>query len=330
MRNFQLLPGVHVYPRTDGTYQIGINPRNAVVLPHHVAHLFPGANISSETLVAAELDIPAIQALLLNHELAQHTETLASGLSSLDHRARNSLLRETINRPKVQQSRISTAIHIYGGGRLGTTIAVLMAASGFPHIRVIDSSKVQDSDVAPWGASRIDVGLRRDQCASLLIERAHRGAHLRQNYPDTHVERTVAIIVPDQVADSPWFAPNSIDAFMASGTPHMLAGVTSHDAWISHVIEPGLTPCLRCNYYMQCDVDQEWPLISQRLTTHKAIDTAPAALVLHAAINVINRLDTWFDDPSNGSCGWTKWNLPELELGHTGWDSHPACGCSWS
>ncbi|RVX44510.1 ThiF family protein [Nonomuraea polychroma] len=61
--------------------------------------------------------------------------------------------------------RRAARVRVYGAGRVGAQIVVLLAAAGVGHIRVIDSGRVRASDITPGGLTWAELGLTREEGA---------------------------------------------------------------------------------------------------------------------------------------------------------------------
>ncbi len=333
MTTLFLHPNVHVLARDNGDIQVGIDPQFAIVLPVSARELLSmcnGQHSRAEIIARCSKGAENV-AHIINTLIAHHlvVESMAfSPQYPMNDLQRMNHLREVSCTPEASQRRSTTHISIYGAGRLGTSIAMLLTSSGFPHIRIHDESLVTAHDVTAWGASRIDIGQRRDRTCSLLMERVNRGAVLRQMHPRTQVATKLAIVAVDQGADWPWFDPYLTDSLLASSTAHLMA-VTSHQsARFTGVIEPGITGCIRCDYHRTVDRDSSWPKITEQLRNRACADLAPASLPIYVAAQVVGEIHKWMSgEPSQARATLTRW--PNLERTSESWDPHPACGCTW-
>ena len=338
MTTLTLHSAIHILHRNDGFIQLGIHPETAVLIPTSaqcVLTLLSGRHTRTEIVdKAVALDCNAVEVSALLDLLLRNNLIVEIGPSSLrdtlseQHRI-NSMRASHIDAQSVEH-RITTEISIYGAGRLGTVVALLLSSSGFARVKVFDSKLVTLADVSPWGASRIDVGLRRDQVVATLLSRMHPGTSLRSLHSSHESVQRLAIVCPDQPADWPWFNPSSTDAFIANGTPHMLVGATAHTAAISSVITPDLTSCIRCEYHALTDRDSQWPQISLQLSTRPQQDLAAMPLLLLTAIEVVSQVERWRSQSWQAESTWTYRLWPTLERRVTSWGFHPGCGCQWN
>jgi hypothetical protein len=209
------------------------------------------------------------------------------------------------------------------------TVCLLLASAGFPNITVHDSTLVSESDITPWGASRIDIGIRRDVVAKNLVERMIRGVSAHKNSLRYRSNQKIEILLPDQRADFPWISAISADALVATDTPHLFASTSSSESLVSSVINPGQTPCLRCLHLHKCDQDPQWPIIDLQVSQNPVVDSAGITLILRTAMEVTRIVSAWIDSSET-----LESHL--LKLGQT-WACvemyptfyHPSCGCRW-
>lgn len=339
--NPKLAPGVRLYERGHTQIQIGINPNSALVIDKKVGEtvgkLLHGAHSIAQIcneLVIAGHDLQSSENFL--NQLIE-LGLVESGPIAATYDQRNpvtqvqrlNLLRETSGNLDLIHQRIGCEVSIRGAGRLGMTVCLLLASAGFPNITVHDPGLVSESDLTPWGASRIDIGIRRDIVAKHLMERMTRGASAHKNSLRFRAIRRIEILMPDQRADFPWICATSADQLVATDTPHLFATTTSAVSFISSVINPGQTPCLRCLHLHRCDQDPEWPLIDLQVSNNPIVDSASILLILNTAMEVVRTVCAWVDDAgSNDSQVLELRNsLDPVETYPTFF--HPSCGCRW-
>ena len=313
-----LAHAVPVLRRTDGWLQVGLAPSRSVVLPPAaepllracdgtlgrddiVAQLGAGASSTLALLLRNHL-VVAQQPLPGSHDAVLRAHGLAAGVPHAD-------------------------VRVVGGGRLGSTIAMLVSAMGLPQVRVVDPRPVTAADVTPWGANRIDIGVRRDHTCAALLERMHRGAQSHHARPGPRDQPAVDILVLDQVADWPWLDARAATDQMAADVAHLVVAPGSDCVAITHVIEPGVTPCLGCHHHAQADADGQWPQLCLQLAQRTAVDTADLGLVLVGAWRAAQTLAEWL--LGRGRRAGAQY--VGLDNGNVmrAWERHPACGCAW-
>ena len=158
---------------------------------------------------------------------------------------------------------------------------------------------VTAADVTPWGANRIDIGVRRDHTCAALLERMHRGAQNHHARPGLRDQPAVDILVLDQVADWPWLDARATSEQMAGDVAHLVVAQGADCVAVTHVIEPGTTPCLGCHHNALADADGDWPRLCLQLAGRPAVDTADLGVVLVGAWRAAQTLPGWI---RCGSC----------------------------
>lgn len=339
--NPQLAPGVRLYERGQAQIQIGINPNSALIIERKVGEtigkLLHGAHSISQIcnrLVMEGHDLQSSENFLfqlIELGLVEPGPIAATydQQNPVTEIQRLNLLRETSGNLDSINQRIGCEVSIRGAGRLGMTVCLLLASAGFPNITVHDPVLVSESDLTPWGASRIDIGIRRDIVAKNLIERMIRGASAHKNSLRFRALRRIEILLPDQRADFPWICATSADQLVATDTPHLFATTSTAVSFISSVINPGQTPCLRCLHLHRCDQDPGWPMIDLQVSHNPTVDSASIVLILNTAMEVVRTVCAWIDQvETQGSQVLEMGNgLNSVEIYPTFF--HPSCGCRW-
>ena len=339
--NPQLAPGVHFYRRSDSRMQIGINPNTSLVIDiqigRQLSQLLDGNNSLTQicnVLAESGVDQTSSQNFLLQ---MLHLGLVTPGpirqthyeKNPVDAIQRHNLNRETRGDLGVIKRRVECEISINGAGRLGTTLCLILASSGFPNIKVRDTKLVSENDLTPWGASRLDIGVRRDQVARLLVERITRGAYNHQNSFRFKASKKLEIFLPEQRADFPWIDATCADLLTGEDQPYLFASIAGESSLISQVIKPGSEPCLRCRHLHLVDQDSDWPLIDLQISQQAELDTAPISLVVRTALAIQRCIENWVDLDDSYSPAELKVltaNSPD-ETYPTHF--HPSCGCRW-
>ncbi|NBU31905.1 MAG: hypothetical protein EBS36_01870 [Actinobacteria bacterium] len=308
--------GIQVLWRSRDEVQFGVNPQTRILASAAAADFLiencSGTKPVSELLSLAQaegFDLTSIRSLLArlleNGFLTQRSgESIVENLQDIE-------------------------IVIKGAGRLGTTVAILLAETGIANIRIIDSRPVGLADITAWGPSRIDVGMRRDHTALLLLERTIRGSWPRMLRPHKPVSRRLAILCPEPIGRTPWFASNIADELMAGGQPYLVASTGAEGALVSTVLTPGSTACVRCYHCRLTDLDHCWPLLSSQLIGRSGPDLASARLILHVAHLIVELTIDWLANPEESESGIYSMAWPSLTSEFSPISAHLACGCQW-
>ncbi|MEH0549782.1 TOMM precursor leader peptide-binding protein [Streptomyces sp. B21-101] len=223
-------------------------------------------------------------------------------------------------------------VQVRGAGRVGTALAALLSGAGVGEVDVRDGGKVEPGDVTPGGLPAEAVGERRDEAAGRVVRRAAPGRPRRRSRSspaeDTPGFSLVVLAPRDDVSvHAP--APSAAEPLIASGTPHLYAGVVEGTGVVGPLVLPGETGCAGCLHQERADRDPAWPrLVAQWHSGHRrtarACDLTLATTVAGlAAAHALTFLDG--RDPSSVGARWEV-SVPALQ-----WHTRPVlphCACS--
>ncbi|MFE7393724.1 ThiF family adenylyltransferase [Streptomyces sp. NPDC057582] len=161
-------------------------------------------------------------------------------------------------------ARRAMRVQVRGSGRVGAAIASVLSGSGVGLVEVLDGGVTEPSDVAPGGLPATAVGERRDTAARQLVRRSAVGPAPRTTGTDRSPSHGgpglslvvvaprdgLAVYAPDPRAAEPW---------IASGTPHLYAGVIEATGVVGPLVLPGGTACAGCLDLHRTDRDPQWP-----------------------------------------------------------------------
>ncbi|MFI1659799.1 TOMM precursor leader peptide-binding protein [Streptomyces sp. NPDC020472] len=252
-------------------------------------------------------------------------------------------------------ARRALRVQVRGAGRVGTTVASLLAAAGVGSVEVLDSGRVEPWETAPGGLPAESVGERRATAARRLVTRwarePGRGARTggpgpdgpggpggarcrggRGRWGEAMGEPGLSLVVvtprdglgayvPDPLPAEPW---------ISTGTPHLYAGVLEATGTVGPLVLPGGTACARC---LQEELTDRDPVTPRLLAQWRSgaphplpacdlgLATAVAGL---AAAHALAFLDG--DLPASTGTRWEA-SLPLLEWRAERLRPHPACPC---
>ncbi|MEU0405351.1 TOMM precursor leader peptide-binding protein [Streptomyces sp. NPDC006197] len=255
-------------------------------------------------------------------------------------------------------ARRALRVQVRGAGRVGATVASLLAAAGVGSVEVLDSGRVEPWETAPGGLPTESVGERRATAARRLVTRwtrgPGRGARTGGAGPDgpggpggsrcrggrggrggsgeATGEPGLSLVVvtprdglgayvPDPLPAEPW---------ISTGTPHLYAGVLEATGTVGPLVLPGGTACARC---LQEELTDRDPVTPRLLAQWRSgaphplpacdlgLATAVAGL---AAAHALAFLDG--DLPASTGTRWEA-SLPMLEWRAERLRPHPACPC---
>lgn len=250
--------------------------------------------------------------VLVDDEIVPGTPDLSPDAASA------SLLSDTPdNGDSAMTARQRAHVRIQGAGRVGSTIARLVAAAGVGTVSVDDTSHTSVDDVSPGGLDETDVGLPRDRAT-----RAHLG----------HSPRP-ADGVPDLVVLGSSAGPYAAtgDRLVRDGVPHIVAQVIETTGVVGPLVVPGESPCLRCVELHRTDADPAWPLVIGQ-SLHRPAPVPACDVTLSASVGALaaSHVVAHLDGFTTASVGGTiEITLPAGQPRRRTWQAHPACGCTW-
>ncbi|WHX18709.1 ThiF family adenylyltransferase [Streptomyces malaysiensis subsp. malaysiensis] len=237
-------------------------------------------------------------------------------------------------------ARRAMRVQVRGAGRVGAAVAAALSGSGVGRVDVVDGGCVEPWDVAPGGLSAEQIGERRDLAARRVVRQAAPGPlprrPARERTPaeerTSSGETGLALVVITPRDGLAAYAPDPEPAqpLLASGTPHLYAGVIEATGLVGPLVVPGITPCAGCATAGRAEREPAWPRMlaqwrSGRRRTAPACDTALAMVV--AGLTAVQAL-AFLDGRPSGGAG-VRWELalPSLIWEARPVEAHPGCGC---
>ncbi|MEU5774763.1 ThiF family adenylyltransferase [Streptomyces venezuelae] len=234
-------------------------------------------------------------------------------------------------------ARRTTRVQVRGAGRVGAVVASLLAGAGVGRVEVRDGGQVQPWDVAPGGLTADSIGERRDTAARRMIRQASPGRPPRRPRQSPQpvsegdgADLSLVIIAPRDGLDAYAPLPTASEELLASGTPHLYAGVIEGTGVVGPLVLPGATACAECLFRQRADRDPTWPrMLAQWRSGHArhvpacdlALSTSVAGLAAGHALT--------FLDGSPSACAGVRQtaSIPGFEwLSSPIWP-HPSCSC---
>lgn len=357
--------------RERGTVQFGITPGHAVVL---------GGMGRVESIVLAamdgEHDLRSLRALAIasggRGEVADRlVDVLTSAGAVLDRDATSSEPGgDAVRAPDVASlglvartpdgghagltARHHARVDVIGAGRVGATIARLLASGGVGEVNVDDPGLARPADVSPGGLGRNAVGVPRERAVGELLAAELPGPTDRTSPPTTapaspptsaptsvptHPTTHVAVVAPAPPAASdhpdahpdPGRTDRELAQLLRAGVPHLVVQIMETTGVVGPFVVPGRTSCPRCHDMHRTDRDSAWPLVLHQSATRPArvpaCDASLAAAVAGlAAGQVLAHLDG-FDVATLDAT--IEIDLPYGLPRRRSWRPHPGCGCAW-
>ncbi|MGW7818358.1 TOMM precursor leader peptide-binding protein [Streptomyces puniciscabiei] len=231
-------------------------------------------------------------------------------------------------------ARRALRVQVRGAGRVGAVLASALSGAGVGEIDVRDAGRVEPWDVAPGGLPAESLGERRETAARAAVRRAApdrppRHAHSPGSGAQAPGLSLVILTPRDEVAVH---APDPADAepLMASGTPHLYAGVVEGTAVVGPLVVPGESGCARCLHLDRADRDPAWPRLTAQWRCARAGRVGACELTLATAVaglaaaHALAFLDG--ESPSSTGARWEA-STPGLDWHARPVGPHPACGC---
>ncbi|NDL61043.1 ThiF family adenylyltransferase [Phytoactinopolyspora mesophila] len=207
-------------------------------------------------------------------------------------------------------------VDVVGAGRVGATIARLLAAGGIGDVGVDDHTLVTPADVSPGGHPAEAVGLARDRSLGEILP-------TRTDLADADLD--FVVLAPDDDAGTPHVAAG----LRHGGVPHLLVRVVETTGVVGPLVVPGSSTCLHCLDLHRTDRDRDWPAVvdqvARKPTTTPPCDASLATAVASmAAGHVLGYLDGYDVASVNGT---VDLELPYGLPRRRSWRPHPDCEC---
>jgi hypothetical protein len=222
----------------------------------------------------------------------------------------------------VRRRRAATVV-VHGAGRVGSSVATLLAAAGVGRVHVADSGPVRPGDVAPAGIAAADVDRSR---ATAVAEAVRRTApEVRSDPPQPGRRPDLVVLASVDPVDT------ELRAVLQGGlVAHLVAGVRETTAVIGPLVVPGRTSCLRCADLHRTDRDPAWPVVAAQLTGIRRRRAEPCDVVLAtvaAGIAALQALTHLEGRPAPSAGATLELALPDWRLRRRSWPAHQRCGC---
>ncbi|WP_328861678.1 ThiF family adenylyltransferase [Streptomyces sp. NBC_00306] len=257
-------------------------------------------------------------------------------------------------------ARRAMRVQVRGAGRVGATVAALLSSAGVGRIEVLDGGCTEPWDIAPGGLSAGAVGGRRDTTARQLVRRSAASPSPRQRGRARAASSAASAPTPQSApaagGDSAAggrgaepglslvvvcprdglaaYAPDPDGAadWIATGTPHLYAGVIEATGVVGPLVLPGGTACAGCLELDRADHDPgwrrllaQWRSAGRRSGAVPACDVALATLVAGTtAAHALSFLDG--ELPTSTGARWET-SLPLLDWRSERISPHIDCVC---
>lgn len=222
----------------------------------------------------------------------------------------------------VLDHRFSRSVRVHGTGRLASSVAAILAASGVGRVHVPDSADVRLGDALPGGLRPGDEGERTALAAAEAVRRARAGAE-RSAPPGEPVD---LILSTDGYPVDPHLRVD----LQLHPHPLLVTGVWSSRGVIGPLVVPGRTSCLHCADLHRCDRDPAWPVLSAQLAEsgRAPVPSEVAVCTLTAAITAVQALSFLDGERPATADGTLEITLPDWRVRRRHWPRHGDCVCA--
>ncbi|MGW0822313.1 ThiF family adenylyltransferase [Streptomyces sp. NPDC002845] len=235
-------------------------------------------------------------------------------------------------------ARRSLRVQVRGAGRVGVILAALLAGAGVGEVDVRDIGRVEPWDVAPGGLPAESIGERRAEAARRAVRRAAPDRPPRAPASGEEPGWSLVILAPRDGLAVHAPDPMSAESLMASGTPHLYAGVVEATGVVGPLVLPGETGCANCLHHQRTDRDETWPRLvaqwrsgrpRQGEARSRQVEACDLALATTVAGLAAGHALAFLDGQSPSSAG-ARW---EVSVPGFDWHSRPvwvhlACPCA--
>ena len=224
---------------------------------------------------------------------------------------------------EVLRGRRAATVVVHGAGRVGVSLATLLAAAGVGQVHVADRGPVRPGDAAPAGVAAADVDRSRGAAAAEALRRA--APEVRSAAPAPGRRPDLVVLASTEPVDT------MLRTALAGGrVPHLVAGVRETTAVVGPLVLPGRTGCLHCGDLHRSDRDPAWPVVAAQLVgirrrREEPCDVALATLAASlAALQCLAHLD---GRPAAATGASLELGLTDWRLRRRTWPAHPGCDC---
>ncbi|MFD7263091.1 ThiF family adenylyltransferase [Streptomyces sp. NPDC059874] len=226
-------------------------------------------------------------------------------------------------------------VQVRGSGRVGGVIASVLAGAGVGHVEVLDGGRVEPADVAPGGLGSGSVGrLRADAAGRAVRESAPGPAPGAGERAGPEPGLALVVVAPRDGLGAWAPDPETSAGWVATGVPHLFAGVLEGTGLVGPLVLPGATACAGCMERDRVDRDPAWPrMLVQWRSAHRRRASAACDLGLSTAVAGLAAAHalSFLDGELPASTG-SRWEaaLPALHWEAAPVRPHPDCPCGAS
>ncbi|MGW6022592.1 ThiF family adenylyltransferase [Streptomyces sp. NPDC055099] len=190
-------------------------------------------------------------------------------------------------------ARRAMRVQVRGAGRVGAVVASVLSGAGVGQVDVMEGGVVEPWDVAPGGLPAEAVGGRRDTAARRIVRQSAPDRPPRRGRKEAGAPRepgaedpglALVIIAPRDGLDVHAPDPRAAEPLVASGTPHLYAGVIEGTGVVGPLVLPGTTACANCLALDRADRDPTWPRLLAQWRSGRARQVHACDLALSTTV----------------------------------------------
>lgn len=211
--------------------------------------------------------------------------------------------------------RADAIVEIRGAGRVASTLALQLAASGVGHLHHAPDRPLRRADLLPPDSGQLD---DRSRTAARLKAVSDR---IQVQPVAGHQRPSVVVIAGDGPADA-----GLAKSLVEDDIPHLAVWAGAARAVVGPLVLPGMSSCLWCAELSRTDADAGWPLVRQAVLREPVAPPAvlAAGAATLAAAEVLELVEGVHRPASvDGTVEWDATGLPRRRS----WTRHPQCSC---
>ena len=199
-------------------------------------------------------------------------------------------LAESENPAQMLRKRRESKVFIDSLARTGLVIAKALDASEIGRIITMDQSRIQPGDTLNHGYPPNHLGAQRAKVAAGLVKNSSLELHSRHSRTTDHLD--LAILIGSDIID-----PASYQVWMSRDVPHLAICFDEEGVEVSHVVIPGVTPCLGCLEISRLQEPSRRVIAPQLLALNRSNqDSATTLFAAGMALNqTLNLIDSTAD-----------------------------------
>lgn len=192
------------------------------------------------------------------------------------------------------QRRRAAKVFVSSLCRTGLLVVRGLAASQIGTVFTADQKQVLSQDTLELGYPQAELGNQRARVARRLVSGVKLELHSRVS--ESYARADLAILIGNDVFDPALYA-----TWMSRDVPHLGILFTEIGALVSHLVIPGVTPCLACVEIEKLNTDPGWARTAPQLANldRNLADSSLALFAASAALGLsLNEIDQVANDQS--------------------------------